>query len=309
MGLITGISWCHHTFNPWWGCRKVSAGCDSCYAKEQSGRYGHDVWDDSPRRVFGERHWNELLRWNKSHEKAGDIGLVFCGSMCDIMDAEQPELLDPLRETLWEWVRKTPHLHYQFLTKRPNLILKKIPQDWITNPPPNVYWGTSVEDERVYWRVPELLKVPAAVHWLSVEPMIGPVSLTNIPAEHGYYSLNALTGEMRGNITRDIKYTGWLNWVVYGGESAQPNCPPPRRMDLEWVINGINECRTHGAEPFVKQMGHVLAREIGLKGKGGNPEEWPKDLQVQNLPRYYQNAMAELGKEVPTTLALPMFDE
>lgn len=88
MAEHSAIEWTTHTFNPWWGCVKVSPACDHCYAESLAKRTGNQVWGkDAPRRFFGEKHWAEPLKWNRDAEKAGERARVFCASMADVMES------------------------------------------------------------------------------------------------------------------------------------------------------------------------------------------------------------------------------
>lgn len=94
------------TFNPVWGCTKVSPGCDKCYAESFDKRVGGHHWGKGmPRRTFGDAHWGEPLKWNRDAQKSGVKSKVFCGSMCDVMDDEWP---DGVRERLWDLIDQTP---------------------------------------------------------------------------------------------------------------------------------------------------------------------------------------------------------
>lgn len=87
MGKSTGIAWCDGTFNPWWGCVKVSPACTNCYAATFDRRIGGDHWGPgSERRTFGDKHWNEPLKWNAAAEQAGTRKRVFCASMADVFE-------------------------------------------------------------------------------------------------------------------------------------------------------------------------------------------------------------------------------
>ena len=203
MGETTNISWTDHTFNPWWGCTKVSAGCDHCYAETLSKRMGGDVWGHGKlRRRTSAKNWQEPVKWNREAEKRGVRKRVFCASMADVFDNEVP--IEWLRDLL-DLIRITPNLDWQLLTKRPSRIKRalntvmssiqreNVPEpdiywtllfcwidDWLHhNPPKNVWLGTSVENQDAAdARIPLLLKVPAAIRFLSVEPLIGPVDLS-----------------------------------------------------------------------------------------------------------------------------------
>ena len=118
MGRETGISWTDATFNPWWGCTKVSAGCDNCYAEKFDRRVGGSHWGKGmPRREFGDKHWNEPLKWDVDAKKSGRHLRVFCASMADVMDDEAPS---GARQRLWELIDATPNIIWQLLTKRPH---------------------------------------------------------------------------------------------------------------------------------------------------------------------------------------------
>ena len=121
MGMDSKIGWTHHTFNPVWGCVKVSPGCKNCYAETLSKRFGENIWGpDSERRTFGDKHWNEPRRWNKRAEKEGKRQRVFCGSMCDIYE-DHPTTNEALLR-LFDLIEETPWLDWLLLTKRPEYI-------------------------------------------------------------------------------------------------------------------------------------------------------------------------------------------
>src|ERR1051325_9210230 len=146
MGKTTGISWTDHTFNPWWGCVKVSPACDSCYAETWAHRTGHEVWGkDAPRRFFGDRHWQEPLHWNEQAAKDGQRRKVFCASMADVF--ERRDDLNESRSRLWKLIEATPLLDWLLLTKRPYNISLMIPVYWLQNPVPNAWFGVTAENE------------------------------------------------------------------------------------------------------------------------------------------------------------------
>ena len=120
MSERTAIGWCDHTFNPWWGCQRVSDGCARCYAEAMAKRTGNPVWGPGARRFFGEKHWQEPVRWNAAAERLSVRRRVFCGSMCDVFE-DRPDLVEP-RGRLWRLIRATPHLDWLLLTKRPENI-------------------------------------------------------------------------------------------------------------------------------------------------------------------------------------------
>jgi protein gp37 len=260
MAEKTGITWTDHTFNPWWGCVEVSPGCDNCYARTDAHRYGHEVWGkDAGRRFFGEKHWNEPRKWNKQALAEGRRHRVFCASMADIGEANPA--LDAEKAKLWHLIRETPYLDWLLLTKRPAQLVNHLPDDWGEGWP-QVWLGTTVENNDYRWRIRGILKAPAGAHFLSVEPQIGPVDL-------------------RDYLTRTrSRYR--VDWVIIGGESGVS----ARGYVLEWARDVIAVCREFDVTVFNKQLGTVAAKELHLiHRKGADPNEWPADLQVQDFPK------------------------
>ena len=242
MGFNSKIEWTTHTFNPWWGCTKVSDGCKFCYAELLSNRYGHDVWGvGRNRRRLSDKHWQEPLRWNAQAEAAGVRYRVFCASMADVFEEEAPagEV-----EKLWRTIRETPQLDWQLLTKRPERIAKNLPDDW-RHGYSNVWLGTSVEDERVLDRISHLTRVTAIVHFLSLEPLLGP--LPNLPLEN-------------------------VQWVIVGGESG----PRARPVDEEWILDVQRQCRAARVPFFFKQWGGVNKARNGRELQGRFYDEMPR---------------------------------
>ncbi len=241
MGTTTAIEWTEHTFNPWWGCRKVSAGCTNCYAEALARRYGHDVWGGPSRRTFGDEHWRQPLRWNAAAIEEGRPHRVFCASMADVFDEEAPA---SEQERLWDLIEATPWLHWQILTKRPHRIADCLPTAWRAAPPANVWLGTSVEGPAVLDRIDELARVPAAVRFLSVEPLI-----QRIPT---------------------LPLTG-IHWVIVGGESGARSRP----MARAWVRSIRDRCVAAGVPFFFKQWGGRYNKEKGRTLDGRTWDELP----------------------------------
>ncbi len=236
------IEWTTHTFNPWWGCTKVSDGCKFCYAETLSSRYGHDVWGPKKeRRTFSEKHWQEPLRWNEQSRQKGERARVFCASMADVFEEAAPE---GELERLWNLIRLTPDLDWLLLTKRPERIAQSLPFDWY-NGWANVWLGTSIEDERVVERVEDLTSVPAVVHFLSVEPLIGPIE--ELPLND-------------------------VEWVIVGGESG----PKAREMRTEWVDSIYHQCRAAAVPFFFKQWGGVRKKLAGRELHGRFYDDFPE---------------------------------
>lgn len=258
MGMQTAIEWTDHTFNIAWGCVKVSPGCQHCYADTLSRRYGHDVWGPAKttaRRTFGAKHWTEPLKWNAKAERDGVRRRVFCSSMCDVF--EDHPTIDAEREKLWPLIRATPWLDWQLLTKRPERIAANLPSDWGIGYP-NVWLGTSVEAQAyVEERVPLLTRVHAARHFLSCEPLLGPLNLTRIPFGTWFCKkwhtvdgasdlyVNALHG-VGGRPS-----FGSIDWVIAGGESG----PGARPCETDWLRSLRDQCQSAGVAFFLKQLG------------------------------------------------------
>ncbi len=223
----TSIEWTDHTFNPWWGCTKVSPGCDHCYAELWARRVGESVWGrDEPRRFFSDAHWRQPRAWNSDAMERGERRRVFCASMADVFEDRRD--LDSERERLWRLITETPNLDWQLLTKRPQNVCRLSP--WQGEWPKNVWLGTTVEDQvRADLRVPILLRVPASVRFLSCEPLLGPVDLS------------VLVGAERH-----------IHWIIAGGESG----PGARPMDPTWVRRLRDFCRASHIAFHFKQWGH-----------------------------------------------------
>lgn len=259
MGKESGISWTHATYNPWWGCVKVSEACDRCYAETWSKKLKLDVWGkDAPRRFFGEKHWNEPRVWNRAAEKEGIRKRVFCASMADVFEKHAD--LDPWREKLWKLIEETPSLDWLLLTKRTSLATDMVPSSWAGGWPKNVWAGTTTENQHWYdQRVPVLMKIPAAIHWLSMEPLLSAVDL----------HLDAMEGKKP-------------DWFIVGGESGVGSRP----MEAGWITSLRSQVETHGKAFFFKQKGEILAKAMGCKAKKGDePSEWPVEFNVQNFPK------------------------
>jgi len=163
MSKNTKIEWTDHTFNPWWGCHKVSAGCALCYANTFSNRIGYDIWGpNKPRRFMSDKVWLEPLKWNQEAIKQRTRMKVFCASMADVF--EDNDSVIEARARLWLLILQTPMLDWLLVTKRPENIMRFIPEDWKNKLPSNLWVLTSVENQEVAEiRIPELLKVPAVV--------------------------------------------------------------------------------------------------------------------------------------------------
>ncbi len=290
MGQHTTIAWTDHTFNPWRGCTKVSPGCTFCYAEKLSKRNPKvlGVWGDAGARVVaGKKSWDEVLRWNEKAAEDGVRRKVFCASLSDWLE-NRPELDWPLARLLF-LIERTPHLDWLLLTKRPELFWdrlraaarckaesseeeagREVAKRWLglgygKKLPPNVWMGTSVEDqERADLRVKQLALIPARVRFLSIEPLLGPIRF--LPEVHNLH--------------------GAIHWSILGGESGGKARP----CNLEWVRDIKRQLEDAGVSVFVKQLGANVwdgdhnspagSWNLALDDpKGGDMGEWPDDLQ------------------------------
>lgn len=285
MGKASGIQWTHHTFNPWWGCEKISAGCKNCYADAFAKRTGNAVWGaDAPRRFFGDKHWSEPLAWNRAAEKAGERHRVFCASMADVFE-DRADLV-PHRDRLFRLIDFTPWLDWLLLTKRPENMVRLAPASWANAWPANVWAGTTTEDQaNADARIPHLLRVPARVRFLSIEPMVGPVDLTDLVRQDGVgeHHFSALECDVAPEDDGDWN-GATVSWVIVGGESSASARP----VDLRAVASLVDQCEAAGVPVFVKQLGERWARESGTWGRdshGGTPDLWPEGLRVREFPQ------------------------
>jgi protein gp37 len=223
MSPATSVPCVHYSFNPWWGCTKLSAGCDHCYAEVIDARAGGNHWGpDAPRRTFGEKYWARPLKWDAAEAASGTRARVLCASMADVFDANAPvgEL-----QRLWALIRRTPSLDWLLLTRRPGRIPRNLPPDW-GDGYPNVWLGVSVEDsETARQRVPVLVAIPARLRFVCYEPILGPVDLR--------------------------PWTDGLHWVIAGGETG----PHARPLHPDWALGLRDQCVEAGIPLYFKAWG------------------------------------------------------
>ncbi len=322
----TSIEWTDATWGPVTGCTKVSAGCKNCYAERVFPRaYGKvrkftDVLTH-PDRLEQPLHWKKPRR-------------IFVNSMSDLF---HEDVRDTFIADVFGVMARSPWHTYQILTKRPARMLDWMGTGagWMTAalnfqdrelggfaypwPLPNVWLGVSCEDQKTAdERIPLLLQTPAAIRFVSAEPLLSRVTLLAFL----YKNLRA-TGDFRGQQERrQMKFThdgllGRLHWVICGGESG----PKARPLEAQWIRSIAAQCISAGVPLFIKQMGsYVVDRndagfeaewnggrgwpagvdqvehlDEGYQGapvrirlkdkKGGSMEEWPKDLRVREFPQ------------------------
>lgn len=255
MGENSAIEWTHHTFNPWWGCERISPACDECYAAAWAHRLGMDALWDGERRTFGPAHWAQPLAWNRKAGKAGVRARVFCASMADVFDNAAPPAQ---RERLWRLIEATEHLDWLLLTKRIGNASRMLPAAWLQDPRPNVWLGATIATQTEADRdVPKLLRIPAAFRFLSCEPLLELVSLDHEWLVGEYFghsedcdddlcALNADEHSCRGQLVE----TPAVHWVIVGGESGAR----AREMNPDWARYLREQCKSTGAAFFMKQM-------------------------------------------------------
>lgn len=310
MGAKTGISWTGKTWNYVRGCSEVSSGCANCYARLMAARFnginqpyqGLAYFDETGRSRWTGKlavvpHQLDLpIRWQKPD-------LVFVNSMSDLYheDMDINAIINSYE------VMETANWHiYQTLTKRAELladtrtkITLKSGRNLYSNPLPNEWLGISVEDEKTaIERAKYLGNTPAAVRWISAEPLIGNIDWERLIIESK------------------------ANWIVIGGESRQGDEKKCREMPISWIRDGINVCNKLGIPVFIKQLGYWTAKftlrpeKFKADPSGKKPECWPEDIAVQNYPiqiKELENAQNEWTKKnkrkpVPNVIPLEILD-
>ncbi|UDL93339.1 DUF5131 family protein [Lichenihabitans sp. PAMC28606] len=241
----TQIEWTDATWNPVAGCSIVTAGCTNCYAMLMTRRLeamGVSKYKGLTRKSGNRSIWNGLVRedrsalsipygWRKPRK-------IFVNSMSDLFHNSVSEafIVD-----VWEVMRSTPHHNYQILTKRPERmadIVSRVIPDVL----PNVWLGTSVENAEVNYRISHLRAVPAAIRFISFEPLIGPVGSVNLTDIH---------------------------WAIVGGESGL-NARPIRE---DWIDEIHGQCDIYATAFFFKQWG-TWGKDNKKRSKKANGREY-----------------------------------
>lgn len=256
------IEWTHHTANLWWGCSKVHAGCDNCYAESLSRRYGNDIWGKNKPRKATKSVWGDFFKWQAEAQHAGEMYRVFVGSMMDIFEKpmtaidSKGELMfvntGDLRDKFFnEIVPNCPNLIFLLLTKRPSNINKYIPESWKENAPENVMFGTSVSEPANLNLITQLFEVKGA-RFVSVEPQIAEIDLSTPITNRAWMS-----------------YLDMVHWVIQGGESGHGKRP----FNLDWARKMRDDCAFADIPYFFKQIDKM--------------QPIPEDLQVRQFPDYH----------------------
>lgn len=251
MGTKTGIEWTETTWNPTTGCRKVSHGCDNCYAATLAKRLkamGNPRYQkdgpDGP--GFGlSLHYDKLaepLSWRAPRK-------VFVNSMSDLFHRDVPE---NFIARVFETMAACPQHQFQILTKRPRRMARVAARVTAAQGVlPNVWLGTSIESDDYCWRADWLRTTPAAVRFLSLEPLLGPLASLDLTA---------------------------IDWIIVGGESGHHARP----MNLEWVRDLRDRCRQQAVPFFLKQLGGARNKRGGDAAvlDGNTFREFPRSVSL-----------------------------
>ncbi len=290
------IEWTDKTWNPITGCSKISPGCKNCYAermaKRLAGRYGYDK-DDPFKVTFHPNKLSEPLKWKRPSKifvcSMGDLFhndvpfdkiaaifgvMAFCQSQTFMILTKRPERMleffsfphrGEYQSNLNWWMNEAclylPMESTRGIRRRPK------PQNL---PLPNVWLGVTAENqEQADKRIPILLQIPAAVRFVSVEPMLGPINLKILkqePINYGGDVIDSLEGIIYGcppHISSEHRGRK-LNWVICGAETG----PGKRHMELQWAIDLHEQCEKAGVPYFFK-------KDSNGKFPAGMKREWP----------------------------------
>jgi len=260
------IEWTDHTWSPWEGCTKISPACDHCYAARMNGwlKAGNNWGPGAPRLEYGDEHWKKPIRWAAKAQNEGTQPKVF-PSVCDPFDNEvRPEL----RAKFFDLIYATQPLTWLLLTKRIGNVKSMLQGPGMPGRlPSNVWLGATicnqVEAER---DIPKLQDIQATVRFLSVEPMLGPITIGRGGAEkHGFLTRKERDGRegdewwtyadypLEGlRSTKQGQYkVPRIDWVICGGESG----PKARPMHPDWPTSLRDQCAAAGVPFLFKQFG------------------------------------------------------
>lgn len=282
-GSTTNISWCDHTFNPWWGCEHapaddptltemvdspgpfaISEECRNCYAESFDHRLGGMHWGPSAEpRWASESYWRKLEQWNRRAEREGKRHRVFVSSMADWAQrhavATVNEQMDRIRARLWTFIRTCTWLDFLVLTKRAERLDELLPWqrgsvDYPSGEPwPNVWVGVTCATRRSMWRVPYLRATRAAVRFISAEPLL-PAA---VPGDRiTPYDWDEALGEPRAvNAPR-----GAIHWLIVGDESGSER----RQVDTADVEVARDAAARNGIAFHLKQLHNSKGQKVHL---------------------------------------------
>ena len=234
MALGSSIEWTEATWNPVTGCTKISAGCKHCYAERMAKRLqamGMLQYANGFKVTLQEQALELPLSWKKPRN-------VFVNSMSDLFHKDVP--FDFIRR-VFDVMKRCPQHTFQVLTKRPEITAEYAPDlCW----PSNIWMGASVENAIVVHRIDALRSIPAGIRFLSLEPLLGPLSRLLLEGIH---------------------------WVIVGGESG----PGARRVDARWVRQIREQCIAHNVPFFFKQWGGTNKKRAGRQLDGRTWDQMP----------------------------------
>jgi protein gp37 len=255
MAARAAIEWTHVSWNPVTGCSKVSPGCAHCYAERMARRLqamGQPRYARGFEVVAHDESLELPLRWKKPRE-------VFVTSMGDLFHDDVPE---GFIVRVFDVMRRAQQHRFQLLTKRSRRLAEMSSQlPW----PPNVWAGVTAERADCQWRIADLRQTPAAIKFLSLEPLLGPIEPLDLEG---------------------------IDWVIVGGESGARARP----MDGDWVRSIRNQCVSSGVAFFFKQWGGVHRRSGGRELDGRLWSEKPAAIDVPS-PALASNGEAQLRFE------------
>lgn len=247
MAGLSDIEWTDATWNPVSGCKIISPGCTNCYAMRMAARLqamGHPAYEGVTRKSGGRPKWTGRLHLN---EAVLEVPLrwraprkIFVNSMSDLFQDDVP---DDFIGRVWDVMLRADQHVFQILTKRPENMLRVVTENDLSVRP-HIWLGTSVETAEYKHRIAILRRVPAAVRFVSFEPLVGAVGRLNLAGIH---------------------------WAIVGGESG----PGARPMQPAWVDTIERECRRHRVAFFFKQWGGVNKKAAGREYRGCTWDEYP----------------------------------
>lgn len=283
MGEQTGISWCHHTFNPWVGCARISNGprgaCNGCYAAAMMQDRYHRVEFGGPGKGVGTRdrtsvaNWRQPLKWDRAAAAAGERRFVFCASLADVFDTDVPFewFVDLLR-----LAKRCASLTWLFLTKRIGNAVKLARKalkalGWDSWPKNIAIGATIVTQEEADRDIPKLLAAKFALHpafvFLSMEPLMGSVDLRKIDAGFGPYVDSLQDG---------------VDWVITGGETDQ-GAHKARPTHPDWLRAIRDACAEAGVPYHHKQNGEWAQVPVEQVKNGDWFHNFGKGVVVEHI--------------------------
>lgn len=238
-----------YSHNFWIGCRKISDGCKFCYMYREQRARGIDA--SEIKRVSNQH-------FNKPKKYAGRVN-IFANSYSDFFLSQA----DDWRDEAWKVIHATPQHIWTILTKRPENIINRLPDNWNSGYS-NVILGVTVESQQYLYRTAVLRDIPAKSRMIMFEPLLSDIN--------------------------NINFNGF-DWIVIGGESGNENGPYKyRECNLEWIKNIVQQSQIAAVSIYVKQLGSYLAKELNMSDtRGYLIDEFPKDIRIRDYPAIILN--------------------